>query len=92
MAKGFDNAYTKMVKALERLNDKFSEEFKSDNEGVVIETYPDGSGVVKAVDNNNRIGIDVMLFKFTGYEDLMSYLEAGDLKRTIMSMHSVNNK
>jgi hypothetical protein len=85
MAKGFDNAYTKMVRALAGLNQDFSKELTSEDAGVKVEILPDGSGTLWAVDDSRGLVEAHALFDFSGLDQLMEYLEAGPLKRTLMS-------
>ena len=85
MAKGFDNAYTKMTRKLAELGQQFDKEL-GENEGMMVEVYPDGSGALYARSNKHQgAQIGVALYTFSDYDDLMAYLEAGPLKRTIMS-------
>jgi hypothetical protein len=72
-----------MVTLLKKLNLEVSEEFTDEQDTVYLEIRPDGTGAVK-VYARQLATFDDTLFNFTSVDDLMNYLEGGQLKRLVM--------
>ena len=78
--KGYENALQKMVRLLRELNQELVK--KGEIEHIFEEIDADGSGRLIYFNETNTKQI---LFCFGTIDQLMEYLEAGNLKRILMS-------
>jgi hypothetical protein len=80
---GFQDKLTRMVGLLRALNLEVSSEFKDESDKVSVIINPDGSGsIVARVDSMPFTAGAIYRFETT--EELMEYLEGGQLKRLVM--------
>ena len=78
---GYENALTKTVKTLRKLNEEMSKELGEDDK-ICLFVNPDDSGEVVVYPRW------VVLFNFANLQELTEFLDASPLKRMTMSRSS----